>query len=479
MEEIMKKLLFVFITLMFAVCIYAETKNVEVTVYNQGFGLVKEIRTMDVKSGENHYNFEDVAALIEPASVLFKSLTDSNSIALIEQNYEYDLMNARNILAKSIGKKVTCKDGITGTIISAPGVGDAGNAGLIVKTDDGKIMLYPSIEYITELPEGLIARPTLNMFIASDKTKTHDVELSYISQGFNWNANYVVLLGENDDLCDINGWATITNNSGTAFRNANLTLVAGDVNRVQPKINRHLGIGGMMAAPVMEAKAMDMANGFEEEGFFEYHLYKLGRNTDIKNNESKQISLLQGNDVKITKKMTFTPHLRSRYSCLNFDQNPYAAATSENTKIPVILEIENKENNSLGKPMPKGTVKIYKKDKAGKEQFVGEDTIAHTPKDEKIKLKTGNAFDIVGEYKLTNYKRVSKDVIEETYEVTIKNHKKNEDVTVYFYENTWGDWKITDTKAKYTKIDAATIEFPVSVKADGETVISYTIRTKY
>ncbi|MBQ0104618.1 MAG: DUF4139 domain-containing protein [Armatimonadetes bacterium] len=473
----MKKICLTIAVALFAISIFAQTENVEVTVYNSGFGLVKEIRQMDIKKGENHYFFDDVAAMIEPQSVLFKSLTDPSSIALLEQNYEYDLLNARNILAKSIGKKVTCKDGITGTLLSAPGVGNTYDAGIIVKCDDGKIMLYPSIEYITELPEGLIAKPTLNMLIDSPKDQKHRTELSYITQGFQWNANYVVLLNDKDDQCDINGWVTVNNNCGTSFNNANLTLVAGDVNRVTPVMNRNAAkdMSFEMAGMAMPAPA----KGFAEEGFFEYHLYKLGRNTDLKSNESKQISLLTGNNVKITKKMTFTPHLRYQSFCLGFDVNPYAVATSQNTKIPVILEIKNAEENNLGMPMPKGTVKIYKKDRSGNEQFVGEDRIDHTPKDETIKLRAGNAFDIVGEYKLLEYKRISNNTIEETYAVTIKNHKKDEDCTVYFYENLWGDWKITKKDSDYNKIDAYTIEFPINVKKDSVKTITYTIRTKY
>lgn len=473
----MKKIILLTFTLLISICLFAETKDIEVTVYNQGFGLVKEVRDMNISKGTNNYIFDDVASMIEPQSVLFKSLTDTSSISLLEQNYEYDLLNARNILAKSIGKKVTCKDGIVGTLISAPGIGNSSDAGIIVKTDDGKIMLYPSIEYITELPEGLISKPSLNMLINSTKDIKHDMELSYITNGLNWSANYVVLLGEDDTTCDINGWVTINNNCGTTYKDANLTLVAGDVNKIQPKVYKNAN--RMMGAMVEDVAMAAPAPNFVEEGFFEYHLYKLGRKTTVKSNENKQIALLEGNNVKITKKMTFTPHFRNLGFCLNYDKNPYAFCTSNNTKIPILLTIENKEANNLGMPMPKGIVKIYKKDKAGNEQFVGEDSIDHTPKDEKIKLRVGNAFDIVGEYKLMNYKRIDKNTIEETYQVEIKNHKKNEDVTVYFYENTWGDWKITKKDCDFNKIDAGTIEFPITVKADSNKIITYTIRTKY
>jgi len=470
----MKRILMVCVLMLMSIYSYAQVKSVEITAYNSGFALVKEVRNVDISKGVKFYDFMDVAALIEPESLLFKSITDSKSIAVLEQNYKYDLMNAQSILSKMIGQRVTLKDGVTGTLLSSPGVGAAASAGLIVKLDSGKIAMYPSIEAIDTLPGDLIARPTLNIMIDSDNSKKHDVELSYITRGISWNADYVCLINADDNKVDLNGWVTLVNNCGTTFKNANLSLVAGDVKRA-PQNNIY---SDAMFAQGAAGIKMKKENNFEEQSLFEYHLYKLGRNTDIFNNENKQVSLLNGSNVNCNKKFVYAPRLRNVYYCLNYDNGARAYATSDQYKIAVSIEFLNSKDNGLGMPLPKGNVKVYKADKEGNQQFIGEDKIDHTPKDEKITLDIGNAFDILGEYKLTNYKRISNKEIEETYEVTIRNHKSSKE-TVTFYENAWGDWNITSTNAKYNKVDAQTIEFPIEVSANGTKIINYTIRTKY
>lgn len=450
--------------------------DVEMTVYNGGYALVKDSREMGFTKGTKVYEFPDVASMIEPQSVLFRSLSDEDSLRVLEQNYKYDLMNAQTILHKLVGERVVLEDDTEGTLLSAPGM--AGNdfgAGVIVQKDDGNIILYPKIKASKRVPDGLIAKPTLSWIIDSDETKSHTIQVSYLTQGISWNADYVCLINSDDTKANIDGWVTLSNNSGTGFEDAKLSLIAGNVRRVQPPRPRAMaGMGGMY----MEKDAMMAANQFQEDSFFEYHIYKLQRKTTVANNESKQISLLSAANAGVVKKLTYAPRLRNIYFTSQYDNNPglgYATVTDQ--KVNVTLEIENSEKNNMGMPLPKGNVKVYKMDKDGSQQFIGEDSIDHTPKDEKIRLSIGDAFDVTGEYKLTNYKRISSNTIEESYEVTLKNHKK-ETVTVNFLEEVWGDWKVT-TDAKYTKTDARTIDFPVTINPDGTQTITYTIRTKY
>ena len=449
--------------------------NVEMTVYNGGFALIKDSRNMDFKKGISNYEFPNVASLIEPQSVLFRSISDEYSIQILEQNYKYDLMNAQTILNKLVGEKVILEDDSEGTLISAPGLAGNGlSAGVIVQKDDGNIVLYPKIKASKRMPNGLVAKPTLSWIIDSKESKSHDVELSYLTQGISWNADYVCLVNSSDTKANIDGWVTLSNNSGTSFEDAKLSLIAGDVRRVYPAARNMKFAGGMASASMEMAK-----DNFVEDSFFEYHIYKLQRETTVSNNESKQISLLSAANAGIIKKLTFAPRLRDMYYISQYDRSSdgLGYATSTDYKINVVLEIDNSEKNNLGMPLPKGNVKVYKMDNDGSQQFIGEDSIDHTPKDEKIRLSIGNAFDVTGEYKLTNYKRISSNTVEETYEVTIKNHKK-EVATVDFLENIWGDWKVT-TDTKYTKLDARTISFPITVESDGTGTISYTIRTKY
>ena len=428
--------------------------KVELTIYNQNFALVKEQREMTLEAGLNQVAVTDVASTIEPSSVAFKSLTDPNGVVVREQNYQYDLVNTETILRKSLGKKVRITkyyDGqvkcIEGVVLSTP------DNGIVLKTDTG-IILNPGGEIeVTELPEGLVSQPTLMWKLQADKGGRQETEISYLANQIVWIADYVAVVDPLDKYVDLTGWVTLDNKSGTTYENATLNLMAGDVHRVQPPrsvmMEESYALGAVKAA----------APQFTEKSFFEYHLYTLQGKTTVRDKESKQISLLTANRIPAKKIYV------------------YDGAQNEK-KVNVLVEIVNSQANNLGMPLPKGKVRVYKAEADANQHFVGEDMIDHTPKDEKLRLYLGDAFDLVGERKQMNQRAISDREREESFEISLRNHK-NLPVTITVVEHLWGDWKITQSSCGYTKKDATTIEFPVEVPKDGEVKVTYTVRYKW
>lgn len=454
------------------------SKSIQLTVYNGGFALVRDVRQMDLKKGINSIEVEDVAAKIDPTSVLFKSLASANTFNILEQNYQYDLISPDNILNKATGQKIfitrfdTNGKAVTesGTLLAPPK-----NGGVVVKMDDGSLVMNPSGQIsVQKMPEGLHPKPTLNWLLEADKAGSQDSQISYITDGIGWVADYVALVNKDDTFLDLTGWVTLNNSSGATFGDAKLTLMAGDVSRVQPNA-RAMGAVEFSVA----AKAIPQ---FEEQSFFEYHMYTMARPTTIRNNETKQLSLLNADGVAVGKEMIYDGRKQwwsSWWYPGREDLNPGSGYdTSSYHKVNVTLEIKNSQANRMGMPLPKGKVRVYKLDDKGAQQFVGEDMIDHTPKDEKIKLYVGDAFDVVGDYKRTNYNKISARAIEESFEVKIRNHKQTP-VEVKVVDHVWADWKITQSSDKYEKIDAHTIQFPVKVPKDGEKIVTYTIRTAW
>lgn len=453
-------------------------KSLHLTVYNQNFALVKDVRAVSLAAGLNSINVEDVAGVIDPTSVLFKSLTAPNSVSILEQNYQYDLISPQNILNKSVGQRVTfTRFDQSGRPYTESGVllNPPKNGGTIIRTDDGKIVLNPDGQASLEkMPEGLHPKPTLNWLLNSDVAGAQDVEISYIANDIGWKADYVALVNKNDSALDLSGWVTLNNNSGATYNNAKLTLMAGDVRRVQqPAYSRAVG------AYAMDAVAA--APQFQEKSFFEYHMYVMERPTTIRDSETKQLSLLSASNAPVKKELIYDGRRdwwRSWWFPGRTGDPGGGYDTSNYHKVNVVLEVTNSKQNHMGMPLPQGRVRVYKLDDEGKQQFIGEDLIDHTPKDEKIRLYVGDAFDVVGDYRRTNYRKISGYEIEESFEVKIRNHKETP-VTVNVIDHVWSDWKVTESSHKYTKKDAHTIEFPVKVAKDGETVVTYTIRTKW
>lgn len=468
--------------LVFAVLLPAMADNgPEVTVYNQGFGLVKELRTLNLKAGRQTVSVEDVAALIETNSVAIRSLGRPDAFSVLEQNYQYDLISVNAILNKAVGNEVRFhrvlpngqREVVVGTLVSSPTaiVGNANGGsqqtynGMVIRTPDGRILLNPSGEIeVSSLPEGLISKPTLLWELEAAAAGNVPIELSYLTQGLGWKADYVLQL-DGIGSADLQGWVTMTNNSGATYNNAKLKLLAGDVERARPEV--------VMADAMKSARGGAGGSGFQEESLFEYHLYTLQRPATIRNREIKQLSLLESRGLKYTKKLivdSMAPY-RGWY--------PQEGAVGTGDIKPLVrVEFVNSEANKLGMPLPKGTVKVYQRDKSGSVQMLGEDNIDHTPKDERISLTVGRSFDVRATRTRTNFKRISSNQTEESFSIEVRNRKDVAE-TVHVMERHWSDWKISGESMKYTKLDANTIEFKVDLKAGESKTITYTVNTKW
>ncbi len=417
--------------------------DVALTVYNQNLALVREVRTFSFEEGLNFLTLTGVPSAIDTTSVHFKPL--QGEVQLLEQNYDYDLVSRNKLLQKYIGHVITVVDEDggrkDGTLLSV-------TDGVVVE-HKGKILLNPpgSLE-LPSLPGGLLLRPTLEWQVFSPRAFTTSGEVSYLSTGLSWSADYVAMLSDSEKLADLEGWVTMTNNSGASYENAKLKLVAGEIHRARPP----MPVRGKMLA---EAEMVADGAGFAEEAFFEYHLYTLQRRTTIRDRQEKQISLLTGNNIPVTKIYTYDPDWRG-------------------DNVEVRIEFKNSEQNGIGIPLPAGRVRVFKRDSEGMAQLVGEDNIGHTPKDEMVRLLLGNAFDIKGEKTQTDYLDKHRGY-QASYEVVLRNHKDESVFVLVPHHIGHANWKVVSSSLDYTKKDATTIEFRVPVAADGEAKLTYTL----
>jgi hypothetical protein len=444
----------------------ADQTGVALTVYNVNIALVKDRRSINLARGQGELRFMDVAAQIIAESVQINSLSDPVSLRVLEQNYEYDLLNPQKLMDKYVGKEVRLfqknphterEEVVIATLL-------ANNNGPIYRIGNEVTFNHPGRVILPGLPESLIAQPTLVWLLENSLTKPQTVEASYLTKGVTWRADYVMTLNENDSKADLAGWVTIDNKSGAAYRDATLKLVAGDLHRVQEEQPRM-----MMARKSMLAEAAPTPQ-FKEEGFFEYHIYTLQRPSTIRENQTKQIRLITADSVPVKKELLFRGD-----NYYYFGQ--YGEVTG-NRKVGVFVEIANRKEEGLGIPLPKGTARVYKRDSDAGLQFIGEDAIDHTPKDEKIRIKVGDAFDVVGTRKQTDWKKTASDTYEAAFEITIRNHKQ-EDVVVRVIEPIPGDWQMLGSSHEYKKGDAHIAEFNIPVKKDGETKLAYRVRMRY
>jgi hypothetical protein len=431
--------------------------DVAVTVYNSDLGLVKDLRSLSLKGGRAEVRFTDVAAKIDPTSVHFRSLSAPGKVAILEQNYQYDLVSSDKLLEKHVDHpiQVFTKDGKLfegtllsfdeGTLVLGPTKG-AGATTIIQRQDNVQNLQFPS------LPAGLITRPTLVWQLDNQQSGEHRCEVSYLTGGMNWHAEYVAVVDDGDRRIKLDGWVSVDNHSGATYQDAKLKLIAGEVHRVE-EVQVPLA-----ARREKMVEAAVPAPGFEEKPFFEYHLYTLQRPSTVRDNETKQISLFPSADVGVVKIYTFD-------------------GARSGKSVRTSLEFKNSQQAGLGMALPAGKVRVYKEDTDGSLEFVGEDRIDHTPKDEKVRVYLGDAFDIVGEKVLKDSRRISDRVREDSYEIKLRNHKDTR-VEITVIEHLYGDWQIIEKTHDFEKKDAYTVEFKIPVAPGGETILRYTARMK-
>jgi hypothetical protein len=436
-------------------------KDVMVTIYNGNLGLVKDVRVVTLPPGTHEAQFMDVAAQIDPTSVHLASLSDPAGLAILEQNYEYDLLSSDKLLEKYLGKTVRLYQS-DGTFHEARLLATAGPVFEI----NGQIHLgYSGRMVLPALPENLVARPTLVWLLRNRTAAAQKVEASYLTGGITWKADYVMVVDAADAKSDLTGWVTIDNKSGATYANAALKLVAGDVNRARDGRRE----GRMLDLAAKAASAREASRDFAEEGFFEYHLYTLDGRTTLKDQQTKQLALLNAAGVSVTKHLMY-------YGAQDYYRNAYGMPIS-NQKVAVLLEIGNSKENRLGVPLPKGKVRVYKADSAGSQQFIGEDWIDHTPAGERVKIKLGDAFDVVGERTQKEWRKLAPGLWEVEWEIVLRNHKP-QDQTVAVIEPVPGDWQVLQSTHAYEKPEAHTLRFSLAVPKDGATKLVYRVRIR-
>jgi hypothetical protein len=448
----------------------ADQDDLSITVYNSDLALVRDVRNVRLPGGIFPLKFMDIAASVNPATVHFRSLTGNGQISVLEQNYEYDLLEPKKLLDKYLGREITLMrartvngntewEDVRATLI-------ANNNGPIWRIGNEIVTGFPSGTFrFPELPGNLFDRPTLLWTLDNRGPAQQRIEVSYLAGKLSWAADYVLTVNRDETSADLDGWVTLLNNSGTAFENARLQLVAGELNRVRPELQYKAM--DMLSARAQEAPASPMA----QEAFSEYHLYTLARRTSINNNQSKQVSMLDASRVPLIK--TYEVNGQMHY----YRQAIRPGAPLKDP-VQVYYKFKNEERASLGMPLPAGTVRVYQADSKGNVLFAGEDRIGHTPKDEQVSLHIGNAFDVVAERKQTAFSVLGSNIYEMEYEITLRNHK-TAPITVEVNEPIGGDWQMLSSTYQWTKTAAFAAQFTVPVQPDGTSVLRYRVRVRW
>jgi hypothetical protein len=440
-----------------------------VTVYNSDIALVRDVRNLQIGRGTSDLHFMDIAATVNPATVHFRSLTEPSRVSVLEQNYEYDLLEPEKLLRKYVGREVTLvrvrrdqdttkEEEVKAHLLSFNTAPVWQIGGEIVTGMQADHIRFP------ELPGNLYSRPTLIWTLANNGGTRHRVEASYLARKLSWNADYVLTVARDDKAADIDGWVTVVNGSGTSFRNASLQLVAGDLNRVREVI-------GGMARDAVRTELAAAAPAMAQEAFSDYHLYTLNRKTTVNNSETKQVSMLGATAFPVQKRYVVDGQAF-------YYRNARHPGAPIKDLVQVYYQFKNDEKAGLGMPMPAGTVRVYQADSKGGVQFVGEDRIDHTPKDEAINLKIGNAFDVVCERKQTDFQKIAANVYEIEYEITLRNHKPGP-VSVEVNEPIGGTWRMLQSSHMWAKTSAWAAQFTVPVATEGAATLKYRVRVTY
>jgi len=442
------------------------SEHVSLTVYNKNFGLVREVRRVQLGTGNVELSYADVSAHIQPETVHLKSLTSDDGLTVLEQNYRYDLLTPDTLLKKYLGKtiKVYRENQHTGLEEEKQAQVLSVEAGVVLKIDDQITSNFTGRYAFPQVPENLVQKPTL-VWLLSSAAADQRVEVAYLTQGLDWHADYVLNIDADDKLGDLNGWVTLKNETGTSYQNAELKLVAGDVQRVAP-VPQPMRLSSRSKALAMPAAPPQ----FKEEGLFEYHLYALNRPTTLLDKEQKQVSLLSASNIALEKVLVF-------FGQRNWFLSPFSEPL-KNQKVSVFLDVQNKEQNHLGMPLPKGTLRVYKSDKGGQKQFIGEDAIDHTARDEKVRVKLGEAFDIVADRSETSWNALSSCASESAWEIKLRNHKDTTE-RVEVNEPAGGDWEILSSSLPATKKDSTSFSFDVRLAPRSETKLTYRVRVRW
>jgi hypothetical protein len=448
-----------------------DQQSVAVTIYNNNLALVKDQRKVNLNSGLNSLALRDVSAQIRPETALLRSLSHAGSFTTLEQNFDFDLLTPEKLLEKYVGKNVT-----VARINPATGVETTEQA-TVLSANNGVVMrignrietgIHGRIIY-DDVPSNLRDRPTLVTKLNNKTASAQTVELSYLTSGLGWKADYVAELSPKEDSLDLSGWVTLSNTSGTSYNNAKLQLVAGDVNMVRENYPRPAAMHKTLAMT-----AEDSA-GMAEESLLEYHLYSLDRPTTIAENQTKQVALLSASNIPARKELVLRG--ADYYYSSSFGD------LGQKMKVGAFIEFDNKEAAKLGMPLPQGIMRVYKKDSLGNAQFVGEDKIDHTPKNETVRLKLGDSFDVTADKKQTDFKALPRpakgnSLFESAYEIVLKNAKK-ERVTVTVQEPIPGDWKILNENHASQKANSNTAVWKIEIPAEGKTILNYRVQVKY
>ena len=446
-----------------------QQQDVALTVYNGGLALVRDVRALTLPAGELHLRFEDIAATVNPATVHLRSLTQPGRLPVLEQNYEFDLLDPQKLLQKYVGRELTLvrttMESGTSRTTEVKATLLALNNGPVWRIGTEIVTGIAADHYrFPDLPDTLYSRPTLVWTLDNRGAPAHRVEAAYLANNIAWNADYVLTIDQQGRASDLDGWVTLKNNTGTSFTRATLQLVAGDLHKVEPDAARqNFAARAAMAADAREA--------ITQQTFSEYHLYTLGRRTTIANAETKQLALLHGAGVPVERRYVVDGQqwiYRNR-------QQP---GTPLRDNVKVFYDFRNDAASNLGMPMPAGTVRIYQTDPNGQVQYVGEDRIDHTPKDERLSLQIGTAFDVVAERRQTDFQERGAATYELAYEVTLRNRKETP-ITVEVNEPLGGTWTILSSSHRWTKTDAFAARFQVPVAAGAETTMRYRVRVTW